>query len=234
MVVITVVAFASRSGSPGPRVAAGIGAPAPTTAGGRAVSPAAAAAERINFSAADFPPEWSSSVSPDDSTTTSQDAQVAACAGGADPRASVEKDVSSADFSTGSLDVASDVTIMKTAQLARQDLAAMTAPKAVACFRWFYPSFAVSSAPPGTQIHLVSVDTLPVDRYGDGSYGFRVVMNVTSAGASAVTTVDEIGFLKGRLEITATFTRSGAAFPTATESHLLTVLAGRAAKAPLI
>jgi hypothetical protein len=235
MVVITVVAFVSQSGSSGPRVAAGIGASAATTdLGGRATSPGAAVANRINFSAADFPPEWSSSVSTDDSTATSQDAQVAACAGGADPRASVEKDVSSADFSTQGIDVTSDVTIMKTAQLARQDLAAMTAPKAVACFRWFYPSFAASSAPSGTQIHIVSVNTLPVDKYGDGSFGFRIVMNVTSAGATTAATVDEIGFLKGRLEVTATFTRMGSAFQASTESHLISALVSRAAKAPSI
>jgi hypothetical protein len=108
----------------------------------------------------------------------------------------------------------------------------MTAPKAVACFRWFFPSFASSSAPSGTQIHIVSVNTLPIAHYGEGSFGFRVVMNVTSGDASVVATVDEIGFLKGRLEVSATFTGIGSPFPAATQSRLMLLLAGRAAKAP--
>jgi hypothetical protein len=229
VVVIAAVAFVSSSGSPGPRVAAGIGATATTTGSGRA-SAGAAVADRINFSAADFPAGWSSTLS-HDSSTSSQDARVASCAGATDPRTSIEKDVSSAGFSTQGMNATSDVTIVKTAQLARQDLAAMTSPKALACFRWFFPGFAASSAPPGAQIHIVSVNTLPVPNYGEGSFGFRVVMSVTSAGARAVATVDEIGFLSGRLEVSGAFTGAPAPFPAAMESRLMAALARRAAKA---
>jgi hypothetical protein len=55
---------------------------------------------------------------------------------------------------------------------------------------------------------------------------------VTSPGSTVVATVDEIGFLKGRLEVSGVFTRVGSPFPATMESHLMTVLAGRAAKAP--
>ena len=129
------------------------------------------------------------------------------------------------------MDVSSDVTIVKTAQLARQDLAAMKGAKALACFRWFFPGLAASSAPPGTQIHIVSVNPLPVPSYGQGSFGFRVVMSVTSGGVRAVATVDEIGFLRGRFEVSGTFTAPGP-FPAATEGRLMAALASRAAKAP--
>ena len=233
VVVIAVVALVSESGSTGPRVAAGIGVTATTAgAGGVGSSADTTLADRINFSAADFPPEWSSTLSHDDSTTTSQDARVAACAGATDPRASVERDVSSVDFRTQGMDVSSDVTIVKTAQLARQDLAAMKGAKALACFRWFFPGFAASSAPPGTQIHIVSVNPLPVPSYGQGSFGFRVVMSVTSGGVRAVATVDEIGFLRGRFEVSGTFTGGPAGFPAAMEGRLMAALATRAAKAP--
>jgi hypothetical protein len=79
-------------------------------------------------------------------------------------------------------------------------------------------------APSGTQIHIVSVNTLPVAHYGEGSFVFRVVMNVTSGDASVVATVDEIGFLKGRLEVSATFTGIGSPFPAATQSRLMLLL----------
>jgi hypothetical protein len=231
VVVIAVAAFASWPGSPSPRIAVGIGA-TPTTVSDLGGSTDTNVADRINFSPADFPPEWSSSVGPDEGiTTTSQDAQVAACAGAPDPASSAEKDVPSADFSDQGMDVSSDVTIMKSQKLARQDLAAMTSPKALACFRWFYPSFAASSAPAGTQIHLVSVDPLSVATYGDGSFGFRVVMDVTSNGSTAVATIDEIGFVRGTLEVSGTFTSARAPFPAATESQRMAALASRAAKA---
>jgi hypothetical protein len=231
IVVITIVAFISGSGTSSPRGAAGVGV-APTTIANVGRSNVAAVADRINFSAADFPPQWSSTVSQNDSTTTSQDAQVAACAGAPDPGSSIERDVSSSEFSSQGMEVSSDVTVMKSANLARQDLAAMTGPKALACFRWFFPSFAASSAPAGTQIHLVSVGMLPVPTYGDGSFGFRVVMDVTSTGSSAVATIDEIGFVKGRLEVSGIFTGAPGPFPTAVESRLTAALASRAANMP--
>jgi hypothetical protein len=168
---------------------------------------------------------------PGGGSTTSQDEEVAACAGATDPRDSVETDVSSADFSTPGMDVSSDVTIMKSPELAQQDLAAMTSPKALACFRWFFPSFAVSSAPTGTQIHVVSVDALPVASYGNGSFGFRVVMDIAGSGSRAVATADEIGFLKGRLEVSGIFTSTPGSFPAAMESRLVAALASRAARA---
>ena len=230
VVVITVVALVSGSGSPSPHVAPLIGA-TPTTAAEVGGSSDTAVADRVNFSAADFPPEWSASVSQDGSTT-SQDAQVAACAGAPPPASSTEKDVSSSDFSTTGMDVSSDVTFMRSASLAQQDLAAITSPKGLACMRWFFPSFAASSAPAGTQIHLVSVETLHVARYADGSFGFRVVMDVTSNGSTAVATIDEIGFLKGRLEVSGIFTGAPGPFPAAMESRLTAVLAGRAAAVP--
>jgi hypothetical protein len=230
VVVITIVALVSASGSPGPRVTLGIGA-TPTTVANLGGSTDTAVADRINFSSADFPPQWSSTVSQDDSSTTSQDAQVAACAGAPAPASSMEKDVSSSDFSTQGMDVSSDVTVMKSAKLAQQDLAAITGPKALACFRWFFPSFAAASAPAGSQIHVVSVDVLRVANYGDGSFGFRVVMDVKGTGSSTVATVDEIGFLKGRLEVSGIFTGTPSPFPAAMESRLTAVLAGRAAKA---
>ena len=232
VVVIAIVAFATGSSSPGTRVATGIGVR--TTTGAPAGTGDTAVANGINFSAADVPPEWSSTVNQDNTGATSQDAQVASCAGASDPRVSVEKDISSPDFSLQGMDVTSDVTIMKTAVLARQDLAAMAGPKALACFRWFFPSFAASSAPAGTQLHVVSVNTLPVAAYGQGAFGFRVVMNVTSGGASGQATVDEIGFLKGRLEISGTFTSAPTPFPSGMERSLMATLAGRAAKAPSI
>jgi hypothetical protein len=231
VVVIAVAAFVSWPGSPSPRTAVGIGVP-PTTVAAVGGAAGTSVADRINLSAADFPPEWSSSVGSDaGTTTTSQDAQVAACAGAPDPATSASKDVPSADFSDQGMDVSSDVTIMKSPKLAQQDLAATASPKGLACLRWFFPSFAASSAPVGTQIHLVSVDPLPVATYGDGSFGFRMVMNVTGHGTTAVATIDEIGFVRGSLEVTGSFTSAPGPFPAAMESRYMALLASRAAKA---
>jgi hypothetical protein len=226
VVVIAVVAFVSGSGSPAPRV--GVGA-TPTTGarGGLGQSSGTAVADQINFTVADFPPEWSSSVSQDDGTM-SQLARVAACVGETDPRASLATDISSAHFSTKGVDVGSDVTVIKTAPLARQDLAVLTGPKALGCFGWLFAASATASAPAGAQVHIVSVNTLPV---ATGSSGFRVVMDVTTAGTQAVVTVDEIGFVRGRFVVSGVFTGTSAPVPAAMEGRLMTVLAGRASKA---
>jgi hypothetical protein len=236
VIVIVTVAVVSGSGHPPSATGAGRNGTAMTESAAPPTSAVAladtAVADRINLTGADLPPGWARSPNRDGSGATDQDAQVAACAGAPDPRVSVEKDVASDDYSLEGMDVSSDVTIVKSVQSARQDLAAMQGARALACFRWFFPSFAASSAPAGTAIHVVSVNSMAVSTYGEGSFGFRVVMNVTSPGVSAFATVDEVGFLTGRLEVSGVFTGAPTPFPAKMENELMAALARRAAAVP--
>jgi hypothetical protein len=189
-------------------------------------------ANRINLTAADLP-GWTSGPAQDTTDATAgEEQQLEACAGAPDPSTSVEADVPSADFSDTTNDVSSDVTVMKTVSLAQRDLAALIGPKALGCFRSLLPEVARASAPAGSQLNIVSFNALPVTPYGDGSFGYRAVLNLTTSGASVTATIDEIGFLKGRLEVSGVFTGVGTPFPSGTESRLMAALAGRADKAP--
>jgi hypothetical protein len=191
-------------------------------------------AGRINLTAADLPPTWTSAPNTTSSSADSEDAQVAACAGAPDPMTSVEADFSSPDFSTQGADVSSDVTIMKTLRMAQQDMTAMTSTNAMNCFRKMFPTFAKSSADPGTEITVLSVNPLPVANYGANSFGIRVVTRLTSGTTGGVVTVDEIGFLRGRAEISGNFTGIGSGFPPAMEQSLMATIAAHAAKAPVL
>jgi hypothetical protein len=222
-------ATAGGSSAPAPASSA---APATTaTTGAPSVSADTAAANTINFIASDFPSGWSSTPNSggSGSGTTSQDEQVAACAGAPDPKTAQEIDVSSDDFSNSSDDASSDVTVIKTAALARQDLTAIQSDRALACFRQLLPALAQSQAPSGTQLSVVSVARLAVPNYGDGSFGIRVVINVTQSGSTVAGTVDDIGFVKGRLEISGDFTGLGSIVPPDLEQALMAKLAARAA-----
>jgi len=191
-----------------------------------------AVAGMINLTAADVPPTWTSAPNDNSSGTDSEDAQVAACAGAPDPSTSIEGDFYSPDFSMQGADVSSDVTIMKTLRLAQQDMTAMTSQNAIDCFRKMLPALAKSSADPGDQITVESVNSVPVANYGTDSFGIRVVMRLTAGTTGGVVTFDELGFLRGREEITGTFTGIGSGFPTAMEQSLMATIAARAAKAP--
>jgi hypothetical protein len=190
------------------------------------------AAKAINLSAADLPADWTSSPADNTSGSTPEDAQVAACAGAPDPVASSQLDWTSDDFSNQAIDVSSDVNVVKTVQLARQDLAAIRSDKALACFRQLFPGFATKSAPPGSQINVVSVNRLPVASYGDGSFGIRVILNAGSSGTTARITIDEVGFTKGRYEVSGTFAGVDTTFPANFEQSLMAKLAARATSAP--
>jgi hypothetical protein len=140
--------------------------------------------------------------------------------------------LSSDDFSNQGIDVSSDVNLVKTVQLAHQDLAAIRTDKALSCLRQLFPGFFTKSAPPGSQINVVSVSRIPVPSYGDGSFGIRVILNAGSSGGTASVTSDEIGFTKGRYEVSSTFTGFDSTFPVDLEQSLMAKLAARTASAP--
>lgn len=206
---------------------------APTTTGASLdVAALTAAAKAINLSATDFSADWTSSPADNSGGSTAEDAQVAACAGAPDPVASTVVDWVSDDFTNQDIDVSSDVNVVKTVQLARQDLAAIRSDKALACFRQLFPGFATKSAPPGSHINIVSVNRLPVASYGDGSFGIRVIFDAGSSAGSVRVTIDQIGFAKGRYEVSGTFAGVNSVFPADLEQSLMAKLVSRTAAAP--
>jgi hypothetical protein len=184
-------------------------------------------AKAINFTAADLPTGWTSSPS-DNQSSAAEDAKVAACAGAPSPASVHLADVSSDDFSSGGLDVTSDVTVVRTAQLAQQDLAAIRSDRALACFRQLFPELAKTGAPANTQITVDSVDRLPVASYGDGSFGYRLAFTVQAPAAGTVHGVgDLIGFLHNRIEVGGNFLAIDAPFPASLEQALMAKLVAR-------
>lgn len=188
-----------------------------------------AAAKQINLVSADFPSGWTSSPSTS-SGSSSEDAQIAACAGAPNPATSDVADETSDDFASQDIFASSDITVVKTQQLASQDLAAISSDQALSCFKKLFPELAKKDAPADAQMNVVSVTRIPVSRYADGSFGLRLVLGVTVQGTTAQATFDVIGFVKGRFEVAGFFGGIGTAFPSGLEQTLLSKLDTRASQ----
>jgi hypothetical protein len=186
-----------------------------------------AQARAINFTATDFPGGWTSSPS-NNQSGSAEDAKLAACAGAPSPASSDVADVYSADFTSQGLDASSDVTVLRTAQLAQEDLAAIRGDRALACFRQLLPELATADAPPNSQLAVDSVERLSVPSYADRSFGYRVAFTLQAAGTGPVHGfADIIGFLHDRYEVGGNFLGIDTPFPASLEQSLMAKLLAR-------
>jgi hypothetical protein len=183
--------------------AAGCGGSAPTTAQPPTttapIHPAAdrMTAEGINLTAADLP-GWQVSPNPSDASDQALGAKLSACAGGPVPDKIDVVDVSSANFSQGSIEV-SDVTMVRSHADGLADLHAIYSPKLSACVHSVAEPVLAEQLPAGTTLSKLAVSTFTPTESLPNAFGLR--LGVTIAGTEQGVTVsvplviNEIGFL---------------------------------------
>jgi hypothetical protein len=188
-------------------------------------------AQGINLTAADLP-GWQESPNPPDASNQSLGAKLSACAGGPAPDKIDVVDVSSANFSQGSVEVSSDVTMVRSHADGLADLHAIDSPKLSACVHSIAEPLLAKQLPAGTTLSKLVVSTFTPPESLPNAFGLRlgVTIAATQQGVtvSVPLVVNEIGFLVGRAELTLNETEKGKAAPVAVEAALIHTLYKRA------
>jgi hypothetical protein len=216
-------------------VAGSIGAAGAQAAPTRARARAIAAA--VNLTAADLPgfTRSSSKATPGEQQFG---AKLARCAGGANPaRALVNID--SADFdrtSPGGIadtEASSNVTLMPSARLAAQDLAAARSARGRRCLVVAVDQLLAAMKVPHIKFGRVTLTRVQLQATGaTGSFGLRFKVTATSAGLRIPFYIDDFGFTLGPVEVGLTTLGVLTRFPAADEQRLFSLLIGRAAANP--
>lgn len=227
---IPVVLAACGGGSGGPSNA---NQPTATTIG---VNTAAdrVTAEHLNLTASDLP-GWRESPNPPDATMNAMSARLAACAGAPDESKIDVVDVSSANFDQGSVEISSDVTMVRTRADGLADVDALNSPKLAGCVNKVARPAIGTELPAG--VSLKSLDTSRFDPPGNapGAVGLRLAGTMTSSQSGASVTlpfrIDEIAFLVGRAEVSLDVSQFGQITTVTVEPGLVDILYRRATTA---
>lgn len=192
-------------------------------------------AGEVNLKAADLPgftgaPERTSS------SDRRLAAQLASCAGGVDPSKAVA-DVESEGFSHGSglqsQQVSSDVTVMPSSALAKQDLTAIKSSRGQGCIVSFVNRLLAGLSSGRVKLGGVTLSPLPPSSPGaDGSFGYRFTATATAGEARIPFYVDIQGFVLGPTQVQLLVLSVGQPFSAAEEQRLYTLLVTRAKAHP--
>ena len=201
-----------------------------------------ARAEKINFTAADFPAGWSRAATvgaagqggSDEVDRTIQD-----CLTQEQAASPVTAGASSEGFELGALHVSSNVTLGPSEASTRSELASLKTPRAMFCFKQAIETTTRELAPVPTSVDQttttlflgdVRVDPLPLTaRYGDDAVALRATAVLrTIRGDDIPVMSDLVMFVKGRALVSASFVASPTPFPSDLEQMLMTKIAARA------
>jgi hypothetical protein len=193
----------------------------------------AAMAAAVNLRSSDLPAGWTVEKADDTSSTgasaddTTENANFARCLGAADPVSATVGDTPSATFTQSGTEVESDVTVLRSTALVRQDLRAGQSPKLAGCFGQVEtPGIRSSLAKKNVTLTGLSISRLP-GASADG-FAFRARMTVSANQQTQTVWIDSYVFVRGRGEVTLTVTRTGAAPDPALAASLLRRLRARA------
>jgi hypothetical protein len=204
-------------------------APGATTTTANAAADQATAQELVLVQA-DFPKEWTAKPHQADPSDAEFDRQLAACAGAPDPATVRSAEYAGPDVTAGAAQVSTEVTIVKTLAAARADLGAIKGSKLSQCVKEFVRKQidrAIRNNAAGASLKSLKLDSLNVQRYGDATKAFRLIATISVQDQTAELYDDVVFLVKGRAEVTATFTFQGAPFDHTLEEALLSTLGGK-------
>jgi hypothetical protein len=202
---------------------------APTTTTAVDTSGDAAAAARINLKATDFPAGFTSTPAEAKTTQdTADENKLLACVG-LPPRDQLHSaDADSEDFHKGDTEVSSSVSFARTADIAKQELAAIKSDKAVTCLTTELNEVIARGAN-GATVTNVSLVAQPAPTGGDGGFAYRFTAIINAQGQQAPITAEILGELVGRAELQVTTTGVGAVtVPASLQQQLLAKMEARA------
>jgi hypothetical protein len=194
---------------------------------------ATALAQAINLTSADLP---GYSASPQkESNSKGESEELARCTGAPNPRLALAE-VSSENFKrTGpegfenKEELSSTVTVMPSAALAAKSLAALRNQGEACLEKLLNKKYAERSSEKVSYGQVGIVQIPPEDFSVSGGFGFNITMDVTAThGPFFVLYVDVLAFVEGPLEVMLSATSTNRPTTSATEQHLLSVLAARA------
>jgi hypothetical protein len=170
---------------------------------------------------------WQESPNPPDSTDPSFNAKMVACIGvpGSGTRNVI--DVQSANFDKGDVEISSDVATVRTHKEGLADLRSFTSDKAPTCFSKIIGRSISSELPKGIKTSGLSVK---VSKAGIVPGDFDIHVSTTISGKvqgteiSKHVTLDVIGFLVGRAEVSLDIDQSAKAAKVPIEASLLHTL----------
>lgn len=191
-----------------------------------------ARARRLVLTATDMPAGWTGTQPTPDPEADAQGKALAACAGAVDPDVAESASVEGQDFEKDTASVSSEVTFVKTPDQARTDLAAITSSKFEPCAEKFAgDALRGELEGSGAALESVTFDPIAIDKYGDATQAFRMTATVVAGDQRLSIYLDLIFILKGRAEITVSFTEVGKPFDDTLKTSLLAKMGTKLAAA---
>jgi hypothetical protein len=224
----------STSQAAGQPTASHPGITVPSAVGGSlAKAQATALAQAVNLTSADLP---GYSASPPKETNSKEESEeLARCTGAPSPRLALAE-VNSENFKRTGPEgfenkevVSSMVTVMPSAALAAKSLAALRSHGEACVEKLLNKKYAERSSQKASYSQVGIVQIPPEDFSVNGGFGFNITMDVTvTHGPFYVLYVDVLAFVEGPLEVMLSATSTNRPTTSATEQHLLSLLAARA------
>jgi hypothetical protein len=179
---------------------------------------------------ADLPAGWTGSAPSSDPQDTELSRKVAACAGASDP-AKETADVSGLDFDKGHAEVSSEVALAPSRAAFEADLAALRSSKYETCVQSVFNTQLradIAKQSPGVTLGDLTISRFATPTYGEVTVGFRLSATITGpTGSSIQLYIDEVGYGRGRSEVTLTFNDQGAPFDQVLERALVAKAAAK-------
>jgi hypothetical protein len=176
-------------------------------------------AKKLVLVAADLPPGWT--AEPDDQTAgAGSDAradELAICTG-TSGKASETADWNGDEFSMGTSEVSTDVSMVKDEATFRRDAEAIKGPKVQTCVK---DAITKMLSPLGAAPDSVEVTPLEVAEFGDVSVGYRITATLAARGQTQTIYLDLIMIGKNRAQTTTTFSNVGEPFDPTLQRSLI-------------
>lgn len=191
-----------------------------------------AKAQKIVLTQSDMPAGWTGTQPTPDPEDNAQAKALAQCAGASDPSVATSAEVEGQSFSMDNAEVSSEVTFVKTTAQAQTDLAAITGPKIEGCVKMVTDELLTAELEgSGATLESFTFDRITRDKVGDATTAFRITATVAAGDQKATVYVDLIFILKGRAEISLSFTNVGTPFDEALEKSLIAKVGAKVAAA---
>jgi hypothetical protein len=187
-------------------------------------------ARAANLRLTDFPPGWQRSPAAVRRPDSPEDVRFTECMGRPPSRENRTALADSDNFSTGRFTRAnSSVQVVRTEDIAREDLAALRTDRALPCLRERVEAQLAAQQPSGAPpFQQQSLNRLDVANVADETVAFRVTVSAPSVEPGATLTIDQIFVRKGRVELNTSFIELDGAFSTDLAQTLVQKMAARA------
>ncbi|MCA1844308.1 MAG: hypothetical protein LC792_14190 [Actinobacteria bacterium] len=186
-------------------------------------------ANGANLRLSDLPAEWKSSPLAAGSQAASEesDRAFADCMGRPPPETIRTARADSEDFSAQETRRASsNVQVVRTVEIARDDFTALRTDKALECRKAQIDAEFRRQVPDA--VPQTTIERLDLPQFGDQSVAFRVTAVGLNQGQEIRTYIDLTFVQKGRAELSAGFINRSAPFPSDLEKSLVQRMVGRA------